>query len=134
MNIIVLPYYLKRVGWIILGLCIPMLFLLKELGMEKEKSLQLVSLIGLIGFLMTILSAHKNENEEYRNLRTTLLAKSFLNVIIFTFVNNLFRLLGLFTYEGGSIFASPIGLIYFAGIMYYFLFWTSSETIKNNKK
>jgi hypothetical protein len=127
MNIIVLPYYLKKVGWVILGLCIPMLFLLKELGMEKDKSLQLVSLIGLIGFLMTILSAHKNENEAYRNLRTVLLAKSFLNVIILTFVNNLFGLLGLFTLDGGSVFASPMGLIYFAGVMYYFFYWMQSQ-------
>lgn len=130
MNIIVLPYYLKKVGWIILGLCIPMLFLLKELGMEKDKSLQLVSLIGLIGFLMTILSAHKNENEAYRNLRTVLLAKSFLNVIILTFVNNLFGLLGLFTLDGGSVFASPMGLIYFAGVMYYFFYWIQSENLR----
>jgi hypothetical protein len=130
MNIIVLPYYLKKIGWIILGLCIPMLFLLKELGMGKEKSLQLVSLIGLIGFLMTILSAHKNENEAYRNLRTVLLAKSFLNVILLTFVNNLFELLGLFTLDGGSIFASPIGLIYFAGVMYYFFYWMQSENLR----
>ena len=130
MNIIVLPYYLKKVGWVILGLCIPMLFLLKELGMGKEKSLQLVSLIGLIGFLMTILSAHKNENEAYRNLRTVLLAKSFLNVILLTFVNNLFELLGLFTLDGGSIFASPIGLIYFAGVMYYFFYWMQSENLR----
>jgi len=130
MNIIVLPYYLKKVGWIILGLCIPMLFLLKELGMEKDKSLQLVSLIGLIGFLMTILSAHKNENEAYRNLRTVLLAKSFLNVILLTFVNNLFELLGLFTLDGGSVFASPMGLIYFAGVMYYFFYWIQSENLR----
>jgi hypothetical protein len=98
--------------------------------MGKEKSLQLVSLIGLIGFLMTILSAHKNENEAYRNLRTVLLAKSFLNVILLTFVNNLFELLGLFTLDGGSIFASPIGLIYFAGVMYYFFYWMQSENLR----
>ena len=130
MNIIVLPYYLKRIGWLILGLCIPLLFLLKELGMEKEKSLQLASLVGLIGFLMTILSAHKNENEAYRTLRTTLLAKSFLNVILLTFVNNLFGLIGLFSIGGGSLFASPMGLIYFAGVMYYFFYWIQSENLR----
>lgn len=130
MKIIVLPYYLKRIGWVILGLCIPLLFLLKELGMEKEKSLELVSLVGLIGFLMTILSAHKNENEEYRNLRTILLARSFLNVILLTFVNNLFGLIGLFSIGSGSLFASPMGLIYFAGVMYYFFYWIQSENLR----
>lgn len=98
--------------------------------MEKEKSLELVSLVGLIGFLMTILSAHKNENEEYRNLRTILLARSFLNVILLTFVNNLFGLIGLFSIGSGSLFASPMGLIYFAGVMYYFFYWIQSENLR----
>jgi len=84
-------------------------------------------MLALAGYLMVILSAQKNENEASKILRTKLLAISFLNIIVFTFVENLFNLFGLFVEESVSIFSNPMGLIYFSAVMYFFFFMIYSK-------
>lgn len=78
-----LPNYFKKVGIVVFVLSFPLIFLLKELGVELEKELFMRTFfsITLIAGFLFIGSREKIEDEMIEKIRMTSLASSFMFTI-----------------------------------------------------
>jgi hypothetical protein len=119
------PHRFKTIGWIVLLACIPSIFLMKYIGMYRQDAINLSSILAIIGFMMTVFSSKKNEDERTKLLRWKSLGKSFTFIILMVFIHQLFD---LFNFTSDLMLsASPMGLIYLGAINFYFNFWLSDN-------
>ncbi|MCF8255222.1 MAG: hypothetical protein K9I36_06920 [Bacteroidia bacterium] len=115
------PPHFKTIGWIVLLACIPSILFMKYIGMYRQDAINLSSMLAIIGFMMTVFSSKKNEDERTKLLRWKSLGKSFTLIILLVFIHQVFD---LFNFTSDLMLsAGPMGLIYFGAINFYFSFW-----------
>jgi hypothetical protein len=124
-----LPNKFKKIGWALIFLVCPLflIFFPKSL-LSIDQLVDIVSIIALIGLLLTIGSEEKLEDERTSICRYKALAFAFFTFISSTIAAKLLSLFPIVSYiipghiHKENILENPMGLIYMAALFYHFIF------------
>ncbi|MCF8255224.1 MAG: hypothetical protein K9H61_11590 [Bacteroidia bacterium] len=124
-----LPNKFKKIGWALIFLVCPLflIFFPKSI-LTIDQLVDIVSIIALIGLLLTIGSEEKLEDERTSICRYKALAGAFLAFISITITAKLLSLIPIISYiipghlHKENIIDNPMWLIYFAAFFYHINF------------
>jgi hypothetical protein len=127
-----LPNKFKKIGWALILACPIFLIVFKDSFLSFKQEEDIASIMALIGLMMTIGSAEKEEDERTSLCRYKAIAIAFFMIISCTLTAKLLSLINFsgilsyifsreFSYDT-MLFNSPMGIIYFSAIIYHINF------------
>lgn len=127
-----LPNKFKKIGWALILACPIFLIVFKDSFLTIEQEEDIASIIALVGLMLTIGSAEKEEDERTGLCRYKAMAIAFFMIVSGTIAAKLFSLFNfssiltnIFSHEfsfDNMLLNSPMGIIYFAALIYHINF------------
>ncbi|MBC7381772.1 MAG: hypothetical protein H7296_02120 [Bacteroidia bacterium] len=110
-----IPKEFKNVAWGLLGLSLALIFFGGKLNIGKMRLESIISIMGLVGFALLIISKEKDEDERTMFSRYKALSQAFYFLIFMEISTKIIDLI----YEFATLHPFNTSLVYISFLVYY---------------